>query len=203
MFLAAVLVAKAVGKPVKTVWTREDDSGGATTVRCGTVPACPPGLSTKGRVRRGSTRRGAVDYGRHRFREGDDRKTEWTIISVKGRLTPQYEIPNLLVSLHIAETGVPVQWWRSVGHSPHGFRHLEVSSTELPTPAGKTPTISAQLLANHPRHRGVLELAVLKAGWGRPLAAAGQGASRLHDRSGALWPTWPRSRSARRGSACS
>ena len=32
-----------------------------------------------------------------------------------------YDIPNLDVTLHTVATGVPVLWWRSVGHSHTGF----------------------------------------------------------------------------------
>src|SRR5205823_8877805 len=41
--------------------------------------------------------------------------------SVEGVDDLPYEIPNLLVESHQMEVKVPVQWWRSVGHSHTAF----------------------------------------------------------------------------------
>src|SRR5436309_10373566 len=41
--------------------------------------------------------------------------------SVEGAADILYGIPNLQVDLHTPKIGVPVQWWRSVGHSHTGF----------------------------------------------------------------------------------
>jgi isoquinoline 1-oxidoreductase beta subunit len=37
--------------------------------------------------------------------------------SVEGAANLPYAIPNLFVDLHSPKVGVPVLWWRSVGHS--------------------------------------------------------------------------------------
>jgi isoquinoline 1-oxidoreductase beta subunit len=90
--------------------------------------------------------------------------------SVEGAATLPYEIPNLLVDLHSPKSGVPVQWWRSVG-STHTAFSTECFVDEIARAAGKDPyALRRVLLAKHPRHRGVLELAAQKAGWGKPLA---------------------------------
>jgi isoquinoline 1-oxidoreductase beta subunit len=71
-----------------------------------------------------------------------------------------------------------VQWWRSVG-STHTAYATEVFIDELAAAAGRDPVeMRRALLAKHPRHRGVLDLAVEKAGWGRPLAAGQPGERR-------------------------
>jgi CO/xanthine dehydrogenase Mo-binding subunit len=73
---------------------------------------------------------------------------------------------------------VPVQWWRSVGSTHTGFS-TEVFIDELAGAAGKDPVAYRMaLLEKHPRHAGVLKLAADKAGWGKPLAAAKDGAKR-------------------------
>src|ERR1700680_1519481 len=41
--------------------------------------------------------------------------------SVEGAANIIYGFPNLQVDLHSPKIGVPVQWWRSVGHSHTGF----------------------------------------------------------------------------------
>src|SRR5205823_7038056 len=79
------------------------------------------------------------------------------------------EIPNLAVEYQKTEVKVPVQWWRSVGHSHTGFA-TECFVDELASLAKKDPyKFRRELLVKHPRHRGVLDLAAEKAGWGKPL----------------------------------
>ena len=89
--------------------------------------------------------------------------------SVEGAANLPYEIPNMLVDLHTTTTPVPVQWWRSVG-STHTAFSTETMIDELAAAAGVDPLqFRRSLLAKHPRHLGVLNLAAEKAGWGKPL----------------------------------
>jgi len=60
-------------------------------------------------------------------------------------------------------------WWRAVG-STHTAYSTEVIIDELAEMAGQDPVaFRRSLLADHPRHRAVLDLAAEKAGWGTPL----------------------------------
>jgi isoquinoline 1-oxidoreductase beta subunit len=89
--------------------------------------------------------------------------------SVEGAADLLYGIPNLQVDLHTPKIGVPVQWWRSVGHSHNGFA-VEAFFDELAHAGGKDPyELRRALLAKQPRMRAVLELAAQKADWGKPL----------------------------------
>jgi isoquinoline 1-oxidoreductase beta subunit len=91
--------------------------------------------------------------------------------SVEGAADLLYGIPNLQVDLHTPKIGVPVQWWRSVGHSHNGFA-VEAFFDELAHAGGKDPyELRRTLLANQPRMRAVLELVAAKANWGKPLPA--------------------------------
>ena len=88
--------------------------------------------------------------------------------SVEGAGTP-YAIANQKIDVHHPEVGVPVLWWRSVGHTHTAFA-TEVFLDELVAAAGKDPVeVRRALLKDHPRHLGVLNLAAEKAGWGTPL----------------------------------
>jgi len=90
--------------------------------------------------------------------------------SVEGAADILYGIPNLQVDLHTPKIGVPVQWWRSVGHSHTGFS-VESFFDEVAHAGGKDPyELRRQLLANQPRMSAVLNLAAEKGGWGKPLA---------------------------------
>jgi CO/xanthine dehydrogenase Mo-binding subunit len=91
--------------------------------------------------------------------------------SIEGAVSLPYDIDNLRVEYALHEPGVPVGFWRSVGHSENSFV-VESFIDELAHAAGKDPyQLRRGLLANKPRHRGVLDLAAEKAGWGKPLPA--------------------------------
>ncbi len=65
--------------------------------------------------------------------------------------------------------GVPVGAWRSVANSQNAFV-IESFMDEIAKASGKDPyEFRYELLANSPRHRGVLKLAAEKAGWGNKL----------------------------------
>ncbi|MCX7894251.1 MAG: molybdopterin-dependent oxidoreductase, partial [Burkholderiales bacterium] len=95
------------------------------------------------------------------------------LLSVEGAATLPYRIPNLEVSLHSPKNPVPVQWWRSVGHSHTAFV-VETLLDELAHLAGQDPVqYRLDLLPEESRYRGVLQLAAEKAGWGKIRLPAG------------------------------
>ena len=78
--------------------------------------------------------------------------------------------PAHRVDLHSPKTGIPVLWWRSVGHSVNGFV-MEGVVDELAHAAGQDPVeYRRTLLKDHPRHLAALNLAAEKFGWGTPPA---------------------------------
>ena len=163
-------VAKAVKKPVKVVWTREDDMKGGY-YRPMWHSRLAAGLDSDGNptvwlhTLVGQSIMAGSPFEKRMTKNGIDGT------SVEGAADVPYEIPNVLVSLHSPRNGVTVQWWRSVGHSHTGFV-VESFIDELAHEAGKDPyQFRRALLANHPRHRGVLDLAAQKAGWGTALPA--------------------------------
>jgi len=165
----AAAVAKAVGgdKPVKVVWTREDDIQGGR-YRPLYVHRLRAGLDAQGnivgwehRIVGQSILQGTPFEGM--VKNGVD------ATSVEGASTLPYAIPNITVELHTTRVGVPVLWWRSVG-STHTAFSTETFLDELAQAAGRDPLeVRRTLLAKHPRHRATLDLAAEKAGWGEPL----------------------------------
>jgi isoquinoline 1-oxidoreductase beta subunit len=178
-------VAKVLKKPVKVVWTREDDMR-AGFYRPMWYDRLMAGLDDKGDL---------IDW-RHTIVgqsittgtafEGMLVKNGIDETSVEGARDIPYAIPNLLIDLHSPRLGVPVQWWRSVGHSHNAFV-VESFLDEVAHAAGKDPfEFRRTLLADKPRHRGVLELAAAKAGWGSPLPAGhGRGVA-VHESYGSF-----------------
>lgn len=164
----AVHIAKAVKKPVKVVWTREDDIKGGY-YRPAFYDRLTAGLDAKGRLIAwthtivGQSIAIGTPFEANMVREGVD------VSSVEGAADLPYAIPNLRVDLHSPRLDIPVLWWRSVGHSHTAFV-VESFIDEVAHAAEKDPyRFRYDLLRKHPRHRGVLELAAKKAGWGSGL----------------------------------
>jgi isoquinoline 1-oxidoreductase beta subunit len=166
----AVEVAKAVGAPVKVMWTREDDITHGfyrpatynlfrAALDANGMPAAwftrmigPGILIQKGRAQAGTIDASAVEAVRNM----------------------PYDVPNLRVEWTNKDFGIPLGFWRSVGPSQNGFI-IESFVDELAHLAGKDPLeYRRALLGKSPRHKAVLELVAAKANWGTPLPA-GQG----------------------------
>jgi isoquinoline 1-oxidoreductase beta subunit len=83
-------------------------------------------------------------------------------------------------------SGVPVGFWRSVGHSHNAFFN-ESFIDELAHEAHQDPlAFRLALLAEMPRHAAVLKLAAAKAGWGTPLPAGRARGVALHESFGSI-----------------
>lgn len=164
----AVHVAKAAGAPVKVVWTREDEMNGGW-YRPAFLHACAGGLDGSGNLVSWRSRLvGQSIFAGTPF-ESMIAKKGYDPASVEGADDLPYAIPNLAVEYHQADVKVPVQWWRSVGHSHTGFA-TECFIDELAALAHQDPyKFRRALLLKHPRHLGVLDLAAQKAGWGTPV----------------------------------
>jgi isoquinoline 1-oxidoreductase subunit beta len=164
----AVETAKAVGVPVKLMWTREDD------------------------IQHGFYRPATYNVFRAAL-DGSGMPTAWShrivgpgILAQKGRMPANttvdpaavagardlpYDIPNLQVEWLNKDFGVPLGFWRSVGSSQNAFI-TESFIDELAHLAGKDPfEYRRALLGKSPRHTAVLELAAAQANWGSPVPA--------------------------------
>ena len=162
---------------VKLVWTREDDMTGGY-YRPAYLHTMSAALDAAGNVVGwqhrivGQSIAEGTPIAPMTIKDGID------ATSVEGAANLPYAIPNLAVDLHTPQIGVPVLWWRSVG-STHNAYATEVLIDELAAAAGKDPVaFRMALLGNAPRHRGVLELAAQKAGWGQALASGKAGERR-------------------------
>ena len=162
----AVQISKAVGKPVKVTWSREDDTQ-HDFYRPASYCAFSSTLDADGKITAlsSSIACGSVvnSFFPGSITNGLDPQ------SVEGIADTEYDIPNLLVNYQLTDTAIPVGFWRSVGTSQNGF-FLESYIDELAAAAKKDPyEFRRQLLAKAPRRLAVLNLAAQKAGWGTPL----------------------------------
>jgi isoquinoline 1-oxidoreductase beta subunit len=163
--IEAVQIAKAVGVPVKVLWTREDDMQ-HDFYRPVAYNRLTAGIDSQGMP---------VGWIHHiagpsifsRFnpqwiKNGIDSS------AVEGAVDLPYAIPHITVSYAMVDSGVPVGFWRSVGNSQNYFI-TECFLDEVAAAGGKDPyELRRTLLTAHPRHQRVLELAATKAGWGTP-----------------------------------
>ena len=166
----AAHVAKVAKAPVKVIWTREDDIRGGwyrpmwhDRFAAGLDASGNPTAWTHTIV--GQSIMMGTPFAAFTIKEGVDST------SVEGASDILYGIPNLQVDLHTPTIGVPVQWWRSVGHSHTGFA-VEAFLDEVAHAGGKDPyELRRMLLAKQPRMLAVLDLAAKKANWGSKLPA--------------------------------
>ena len=162
----AVQISKAVGKPVKLIWTREDDMT-HDFYRPVSLNTLSAGLDASGKCV-------AMKY-------------RLTSPSVTARLFPPfvkdgidpfmaeasvlpYDIANTRVEMAIHDAGVRVGYWRSVSHALNCFAN-ESFVDEMATVAGIDPLAYRLAMLNGSaaqRFRNVLTLATQKAGWGKP-----------------------------------
>jgi isoquinoline 1-oxidoreductase subunit beta len=168
--MEATEVAKAAKVPVKVVWTREDDIRGGW-YRPMWYDHFSAGLDASGNPVAwthtivGQSIMTGTMFESFGVKDGIDST------SVEGAADILYGIPNLQVELHSPKNEVPVQWWRSVGHSHTGFS-VEAFLDEVAHAGGKDPyQLRRTLLAGQPRMLAVLDLAAQKANWGSALPA--------------------------------
>jgi len=88
---------------------------------------------------------------------------------------------------HVAtKVGIPVGFWRSVGHSHNAF-FSESFIDELAAKAGTNPlAFRQQWLQDAPRHLAVLNLAAEKAQWGKTLPEGQAQGIALHESFGSI-----------------
>jgi isoquinoline 1-oxidoreductase beta subunit len=164
----AVEISKAAGVPVQVTWSREDDIQ-HDFYRPAVYTKLVAGLDADGWPVAWKSRIVCPSI-MSRFFPGSV-KNGIDESSVEGQANIKYGIPNYLFEYALTDTGIPVGFWRSVGNSQNGYI-TECFVDELAKAGGKDPfEFRRKLLANAPRHRGVLELAASKAGWGQPLPA--------------------------------
>ncbi len=166
---AAVEASKAVGVPVKLIWTREDDM---------THDAYRPPAYDTGSA--GFDAAGAVSAVHLKLTSPSVTARMFPPVVDGGKVDPfaveaaanfLYDVPNVAVDYLRHEVGINVGYWRSVSHALNCFV-VESFMDEVAHAAGKDPyEFRHALLAKQPRAQRVLEEAATRAGWGK--AAAG------------------------------
>ncbi len=162
----ALLASKATGRPVKVVWTREDD------VKTGALrPAAAQHLSA------GVTGDGRVSGWRHRVAAPSViaffNPVRWEqvkpkdIITMKGSDNPFYDLPDLLAEHVVTQRGARLSPWRGIGASYTTFA-AEAFLDEVAHEAGQDPVeLRRTLLADNIRGQKVLSRVLEMSDWAR------------------------------------
>jgi isoquinoline 1-oxidoreductase beta subunit len=171
----AVLASKVAGKPVKLVWTREEDIK-YDHFRPAMSHRIEAGLDNQGKLIGWSHKVvcGSLlkDIDPKGIMNGVDLMSLWGILDFPGsphNCQTAYEIPNFDVEFVMDDLPMPVAPWRSVQNGPNAFV-MEGFMDELAYAAGKDPLeFRLRLLDKNMRARRVLQTVAEKAGWGKPL----------------------------------
>jgi isoquinoline 1-oxidoreductase beta subunit len=163
----AIRLARAVEKPVKVIWTREEEFS-RDAYRPLSLARLRAGLDAQGRiVALHATVPGEGPVAKHfgPARLGNPPVDSSAVEGIAGK---PYDIPNRRVDWVHVPHPVNVGFWRSVGHSMNDFFY-EAFLDEVADAAGQDPlAFRLAHLGHSPRHRILLHaVAELSGGWRR------------------------------------
>ncbi len=166
LVVQAVTLSKKLGRPVKVLWTREEDMQ-HDFYRPASLVQFRAGIDGEGKPVAWQNKVASPSIMSRvappMVKDGLD------TVSVEGAFNLPYDLGAVKVDYFMENSHVPVGFWRSVGHSQNAFG-VECFLDELAHAAGKDPyEYRRGLLSRSPRHRAVLDLAAKEAGWGEPL----------------------------------
>jgi CO/xanthine dehydrogenase Mo-binding subunit len=187
----ATAIAKASNLPVQLTWSREDDTQ-HDLYRPASLAKFDIGLNQDGTINSWHVKRVGPNIMPYMIDEAVDAIAPgfmpntmvdwlskrgyglfdgWVVdpSSVEG-LFEDYDSPNKQVNHVTIDPGLPLGFWRSVGHSYSGF--FKESMMDEVAVDQKQDAVAYRLkhLKNNPRLAHVLKLVAEKSGWGKPLA---------------------------------
>ncbi len=169
----AVAIAKQFpGKPVKLIWSREEDMGHGFYRPISTCKLSA-GLDDKGELTGIHVRLSGQSINAWvnpaMVANGKDERQVQGWYEKAGDAQLGYTFPNMLIEYSMRNTHVPVGPWRGVNTNQNGI-YMECFIEEVARAAGKDSVeFRRGLMARHPKHLAVLNAAAEKAGWGKPL----------------------------------
>lgn len=177
------------GRPVQLIWSREEDTT-HDFYRPMQVARLRASLDEKGGIT-GLSIKSAGDAITPRWLERNLPALSGPFdtpdkSAAEGLFDLPYGFASQTISHVATRSGVPVGYWRSVGHSHNAF-FSECFVDELAGEVGQDPlAFRRSLLDEAPRHLAVLDLAALKAGWGSALPEGRARGIALHESFGSI-----------------
>ena len=171
-------LSKAVGKPVKMIWSREEDVQ-HDYYRPASASRFTVGLDGTGLPVAWKNAIVCPSVAQRNFSAAYANGVD--PFSVEGAVNIPYAIPNQWVSLRQHDTHVPVGSWRSVGSSHNGF-YVESMLDEVAHASSQDPfALRRRLLQNKPRFLTVLDLLEEKSHWLEPAPAGRYRGMAIHE----------------------
>lgn len=174
--IQAAQIARAAGKPVKMIWTREDDMS-HDFYRPVSLHQMVAGLDAAGNVTTISSKMTSPSVTARAFppvvQNGKDP------FMAEGSENLTYKVPNVHIETVIHDTGIRVGYWRSVSNALNAFA-VESFVDEVALAAGKDPVaLRMDMLNGDARSQNVLKLVADKAGWGKAAAGRALGVAQM------------------------
>jgi isoquinoline 1-oxidoreductase beta subunit len=167
---AAVAASKAVGAPVKLIWTREDDMTHGF-YRPPAREAVTAGLDERGQLSAWSLH---ITGPSITSRWDPSNKDPFDSVIEYVQNFP-YAVANFDLRYKRQEIGIDVGYLRSVSHAANCYA-IESSLDEIARLLSRDPlSYRQELLRGKPRHLQVLRVIAERAGWGHPPAGHYQG----------------------------
>jgi isoquinoline 1-oxidoreductase subunit beta len=187
----AVAISKAVGAPVKLVWTREDDIR-HDRFRPQAAIRMQAALGPDGLPRAWEMRTSVDSIEASLF--GARPAAGYEFQAIEGLDDISYAVPNLRVGCALQETAVPVMFWRSVGYSQNAFA-VESFIDEMAHAVRADPLdFRRRLLPHRPDFLSVLDVLAARGAGARRCRRATVAAWRSANRTTRSWARSPRSR---------
>lgn len=187
----ATAIAKATKLPVQLIWSREDDTQ-HDLYRPASLAKFDIGLNKDGTINSWHVKRVGPNIMPYMMDEAVDAMAPgfmpnamvdwlskrgyglfdgWVVdpSSIEG-LFEDYDSPNKQVDHVTIDPGLPLGFWRSVGHSYSGFFKESMMDEVAADQNQDAVTYRLKHLKNNPRLAHVLKLAAEKSGWGTQLA---------------------------------
>ena len=166
----AAQISKAVGKPVKLLWTREDDMT-HDFYRPQSLHQLAAALGDDGKPTAMTFRMVSQSVTGRVF--GLPLEVQDPLMTEAAMAA--YEIPATRHEMVKHDAGLRVGYWRSVSHALNAFAN-ESFIDECAAAAGQDPyAYRMSLLTSKPRFANVLKMAAEKSGWGTPVAGRSRG----------------------------
>jgi isoquinoline 1-oxidoreductase beta subunit len=161
----AVAVSKAVGRPVKVIWSREEDMQ-HDFYRPAVHHRITAGVDEYGRLKALSHRLVSPTILHLVFPPAVTETYDPSCL--EGLLETHYAIPNTRVDFKLLKVPVPTSVMRTTGYGPNIFA-LESFIDELAQKKGQDPyQYRRELLSQSKRALAVLDLAAQKSAWNTP-----------------------------------
>ncbi len=171
----AVLIAKQMpGVPIKLLWSREEDMIHGwyhPVTQCKLTAGFDKDKNLTALHIRISGQSILATVAPARMQEGRDPATFSGFYPGGAEAAFGYDVPNVLVDHSMRNPHIHPGFWRGVNIN-HNAIYLECFMDELAKEAGMDPLeFRRKIMAKHPKHLAVLNLAAEKLGWGTPAPA--------------------------------